>query len=423
MERIAKEQAEMGNNNLDPKFYQEAKRLLELRNNKVIVLDNLEKNVFESKSKLGSAAEEYDNFKRSYDDFDVLGNRLKTGIAKIGYGVASFKNYINRLDTALGTDIKGITPEVKEIEQSEKEVSFANKVIDKEQEYFRKRLKEVNNVGDFINYATDVAGDQIPNMLPFILTGGVGGGAVIFGSSTGNEYARMVEGEINPTPFARIYTEQEKFIAPAIFGFADTALSAIPTYGRLLRGKRVVQSAIGESAGKELFSQSALQTAKKGFIRIGKDNAGEQLEEQGANLIQNFTRVVYLKEEGATMLDGVEDVFKDTATFSTLLSAFPVALGGVIRSVTPKTDIVAMDENSKQIIALKQRIAKGNLSKSQKETIEIQIDKKVAQNKAIVMGIQENMKSKGEIVVAKINETNKEIEKYLVTKQFENEKK
>jgi hypothetical protein len=416
MDRIASEQQKMGNQ-VSPEFEQEYNRLADSYNNKLTVAASMDKDMMESKAKLGSAMEEYDNFKRSYNDFDVLGNRLKTGTAKIGYGLASFKNYLDRADRALGTEIEGFTPEIKEIEENERKVSFANKVIDKEQEYFRKRLEEVNTAGDFVSYVTDVAGDQIPNMLPFMLTGGAGGGAVIFGSSTGNQYAEMVEGEINPTPFSRVYTNEEKFVAPLIFGTADTVLSAIPTYGRLLRGKRAIQASLANEAGQELFAKSAFQTAKKGLARIGKDNLGEQLEEQGANLIQNFTRVVYLKEQDASMLDGVEDVFKDTATFSTLLSAFPVAMGGVINAVTPKTDIASMDENSKQIIALKQRIAQGGLSTSQKEVIQSQIDKKVAQNKSIVMGIQKNMESKGEVVVAKVNEVNKEIDKKLTQAQ------
>jgi hypothetical protein len=410
MERIVKEQSEMGNNNLDPKFYEEAKRLYNLRENKLTVLEKLDKDIYESQSKLGTAMEEYDVFKRSYGDLDVLGNRLKTGIAKIGYGLNSFKNYLDRADRTFGTQIEGFTPELEEIKKSDKEISFANKVIDKEQEFFRKRLEEVNNVGDFVNYVTDVAGDQIPNMLPFIMTGGVGGGAVIFGSSSGNQYAEMVEGEINPTPFARKYTNEEKFIAPAIFGASDAVLSAVPTYGRLLRGKRTVMASISESGGKELFKNSALESAKKGLLRIGKDNLSEQIEEQSANLIQNFTRVVYLKEEDASMLDGVEDVFKDTATFSTLLSAFPVAMGGVIRAVTPKTDIVKIDNNSKEIIALKQRINKGGLSESTKQTIQSQIDKKVAENKTMIMDTQKRMKSKGDVFVGKINELDKEIQ-------------
>ncbi len=413
MERIVKEQSEMGNNNLDPKFYEEAKRLEDLRRNKIIVAKSMDEELYKSKAKLGSALEEYDNFKRSYGDFDVLANRLKSGIADIGYGLASFKNYVNRADRYFGTEIEGITPEVAEIEKSEKEVDFAKKVIDKEQEYFRKRVKEVNGIGDFINYTTDVVGDQIPNMLPFMLTGGLGGGAVIFGSGTGNQYAEMIDGEINQTPFSRIYTDEEKVVAPFVFGVSDAALSAIPTWGRMLRGKRTIQSALKEKGGVDLFAKSSLETAKKGLLRIGKDNASEQLEEQGANLIQNFTKVVYLKEEGATMLDGVEDVFKDTATFSTLLSAFPVAMGGVIKSVSSADQISKFDENAKQIIALKQRLSNSDLSVSQKSIIQSQIDKKTVESKKMISDIQKKFKNKGTEILESVNDVNRSINETL----------
>jgi len=413
MKRIVKEQSEMGNNNLDPKFYEEARRLEDLRRNKIIVAKSMDDELYKSKAKLGSALEEYDNFKRSYGDFDVLANRLKSGIADIGYGLSSFKNYVNRADRYFGTEIEGITPEIAEIEKSEKEVDFAKKVIDKEQEFFRKRVKEVNGIGDFINYTTDVVGDQIPNMLPFMLTGGLGGGAVIFGSSTGNQYAEMIDGEINQTPFSRIYTDEEKVVAPFVFGVSDAALSAIPTWGRMLRGKRTIQSALKEKGGVDLFAKSSLETAKKGLLRIGKDNASEQLEEQGANLIQNFTKVVYLKQEGATMLDGVEDVFKDTTTFSTLLSAFPVAMGGVIKSVSSADQISKFDENAKQIIALKQRLSNSDLSVSQKSIIQSQIDKKTVESKKMISDIQKKFKNKGTEILESVNDVNRSINETL----------
>ena len=376
-ERVIKEQTEMGNQ-VTPELAQYTEGIVTKYNSKV---DSLKKEITDlnkSKEKLGEAEEEFDDFKRIYDESDVAFSRVYAGLNKMTNNIAQFALGVEQIKSDLGIPTAMNDTAIKagnlKVRQNLDE-------IDQYEEGFRKRLEEVNNAADFANYVTDVAGDQLPNMVPFIVTGGTSGAVTIFASGYGAKLAEMQEGEIKQTPGSRVYSKTEKVIAPFMFGISDAALSQLPTYWRLKSGARAFQSA--KPQYQDLIKQTALQKSKDLIKKAGKELAYENLEELGAMAIQNTTDV-FMGVEDAHILNGVGDVIKDTSTFAGLMQVFPMLGGAMTRVTSKKEDVAIMDQNAREIIALSNRLEETSLSEEVKKTLRERRNQKIEENNELI---------------------------------------
>lgn len=390
-ERVIKEQLEKGTTSFDPEFISYYEDLVSQAEIKTKAYNKIASEFEDKEKKLGDVYEEYDFFRRSYDNWDVFWDRVSKGIAGAGVEIIQSLFYIERMKRNMGLPTASKSQEVDDAMINQ--LNEWREGIQKLDDENRKRVEKVSNPGDFINYATDVFADQVNTVLPFAL-GGVGGFAITATRGVGGKYGDMI-GEMSKGD-GRYFTDTQLAIAPSVHASGDL-LSAVPTGLRALGAfKRVLKSAKINPTTRALMQKSFLEKSKqvfkpitKGVVEIGKEN----LEEIGATVIQNGVEIV-LGNNDINVFEGITDVIKDTTTFTAMMQLLPVPIGAVVRRIVGKTSLEKLDRNSFEIIDINKKILNPNVSQEAKSALKIRLDKLTKENNSIIESSIGNLSGK-----------------------------
>jgi hypothetical protein len=390
-ERVIKEQLERGVDSFDPKFISYYESLVSQAESKIKTYNKIADEFDDKEKKLGDVYEEYDFFRRSYDNWSVFWDRTSKGIAGAGVEIIQSLFYIERMKRNLGLPTATSSQDVDDAMISE--LNKWREGIEKLDDENRRRIEKVRNVGDFINYSTDVLADQVNTVLPFA-AGGVTGFVMTAARGVGGKYGGMV-GEMTEGD-GRYFTDTQLAIAPAVHASGDL-LSAIPTGLRAIGAfKRVFRSAKINPTTRSLINKSFLDKSKQVFKPITKgltEVAKEELEEIGATAIQNTVEIA-LGNKDVNVFDGMEDVIKDTATFTGMMQLFPVGIGAIVRRVVGKTSLEKLDKNSFEIVDINRMILNPNVSEEAKVALKARLDKLTKENNSIIESSIKNLDGK-----------------------------
>lgn len=324
--------------------------------------------LLKDKSDLGTAEQEFDLFRRENRDWANLGKTIGISAGEIGVGFLNFLEYLGTLGGNIGDD--------KTNKDVLKSISGLGSKLDKEREFLRKPVESIESVEGFVNYATDLVGNQLPILAA--TSTGAGGLALIGASSTGQKYAEMneevLQGKAN-------YTPMQMAIAPFLYGGAEV-ISEIPTYSILKNGSRVLKAA--ENTAPELIKKSAkdkaIEWAKDYGIDMSKELAGEEFTQ----FTQNFTDKYVLGKANVGLLDNTGKVFKDTFTLTSILETAPHVAGAIVKPFQSKEDLALLDENSRKIIEFSKNLEMDDLTDSDRAVIQKQIEKLTSSSSKIM---------------------------------------
>jgi len=395
--KIIETENKKGTKNFSPEFVQRANELEQQKAIKLKEYKEIENKFNSKKADIGDVYEEFDDFKRTYSGGKVFLDKLAINTSTALLNLAALVPYaVNLADNA------GLTnPAIDELNDiTLKQINNAKESVDKLNDNYRKKIEEVYNVNDFIDYTSDVTTTQLPNMMPFLL-GAPAGFAIIAAKGTGEKYSDMLKDEldlkfdgIESGRLYKTYKQQEKVIAPLVHASGDM-LATIPTALRFMKGMGRVQRAIQQNPEtRSLMQKTFWQKGKEALVReggdLGKALASELPEEALAGIIQNGVNIA-LGDTDVTVLDGMEDILKDTATFTTILKVFPLVAGKMVRAITPKSDLQTLDNNAQEILNLNKRLNDPSLTETLRATIKTQIEQKIAESDAIIDGSVSNL--------------------------------
>jgi len=322
--------------------------------------------ILKNKKDLGTAQQEFDLFKREYGDLYNFGGNVATSAGELIVNTLSGLEYV-------GTLGGNLVPTDKEAQE---DFQKADKYFKETRETLRKPVESVESIEGFVNYASDLMANQIPNLVA--TSTGAKGLTMIGTASAGKKFTEMNE-EVRQGKAS--YSPLQMAVAPLLYGSAEV-ISEIPTLSILKKGGRVLESvARGES---ELIKKTAQQKATEWAKDYGIDMSKEMAGEQFTNFSQNFNNKYILGKKDVGLLDNTGQVFKDTFTLTSILKAAPQTFGVIVKPFQSKSDLGTLDENSRKIIEFSKQLNTEGLSETEKTVIQKQIDKITADSSKIV---------------------------------------
>ena len=332
-------------------------------------ISKYENEILKNRKDLGTAQEEFDLFKREYGDVDNF----------IGNVIASGGELLNNSLLKGGSYLLSLSNNPMDQAMSYETLKASNKVSGKLDEYrnaLRKPVDEIESIEGFVNYASDLVANQIPNLVA--TSTGTKGLALIGTASAGQKFSDMKQ-EINEGKAN--YTPSQMAFAPLLYGGAEV-ISEIPTLSILKKGGRVLDAVAKNEA--ELLTKTAKQKAIEWSKDFGVDMSKEMAGEQFTNFAQNFNDKYVLGKKDVGLLDNTGRVFKDTFTLTSILKTAPHVLGSVIKPFQSNNELSVLDENSRKIIAFSQQLNTPGLTETEKTVIQKQIDKATSESATIM---------------------------------------
>jgi hypothetical protein len=346
--------------------------------------------ILKNKKDLGTAQQEFDLFKREYGDIKNFVGNIGASASEIGTGILGAVNYaasfspnaVDRVSSMKGQEI----------------VSGLDKKIEENRGNLRKPVESIESPEGFMNYASDLVANQIPILVA--TSTGMGGLSAIGASSTGKKFTEMnnevLKGKAEYSPL-------QMAVAPLLYGAAEV-VSELPTMNILKKGGRVLESVARNEA--DLLTKTAKEKAKEWAKDFGVDMSKEMSGEQFTNFTQNFNDKYVLGKKDVNLLDNTGQVFKDTFTLTSMLKVAPHAFGAVVQPFQSKSDLGKLDENSRKIIEFSKQLNSEDLTDTEKQVIQKQIDTATAESSKIVantIGKIDNMPSELYDEVVKLN--------------------
>jgi hypothetical protein len=333
--------------------------------------NELQKNedyILKNRKDLGTAQQELDLFKREYGDLKNFVGNIGASASELGSGLLGAMNFINSFSPNAADRVRALS--------GQKMVSDLDKNIAENRENLRKPVDQIESPEGFLNYASDLVANQLPILAT--TAAGAGGLSAIGASSTGKKFTEMnddvLSGKANYSPL-------QMATAPLLYGGAEMA-GEYATMGILQKGGRVLES-IARGEG-DLIKKTAVQKAKEWAKDFGVDMSKEMSGEQFTNFAQNFNDKYVLGKKDVNLLDNTGQVFKDTFTLTSILKAAPHVFGSVVRPFQSKNDLGTLDENSKKIIEFSRQLESEDLTDTERQVIEKQIEKATADSSKIV---------------------------------------
>jgi hypothetical protein len=350
--------------------------------------------ILKNKQDLGTVKDEFDFFKRTYGD---VGNFLSNaGITTRELGV----NIVSGLDF-LASQMNPLS-QISSI-QLQSKLSDINQGLSSERDNLRKSVQSIESPEGFVNYASDIMANQLPNLA--LTSTGAGGLALIGVASSGQKYTEMnnevLSGKATYTPF-------QMAAAPLLYGSAEV-ISEIPTLEILKNGGRLLDSVIKNESG--LITKTAIEKGKEFAKEWVKDTGSELAGEEFTNFAQNFNDKFVLGKKDVGLLDNTGTVFKDTLTLTSMLKATPHIAGAVLKPFQSKNDLGVLDENARKIIQFSKSLNTLNLSEEERSVITDQINKATAENSLIMANTIDNVANMPNDVYLKVTELNKKAAK------------
>lgn len=345
--------------------------------------------ILKNKQDLGTVEQEFDFFKRNYGDIENFISNAAITAEELGVNLVSGLDY-------LGSKMNPMT-QASSL-QLQSKLSDINKELSNQRNTLRKSVQSIESPEGFVNYASDIMANQLPNLA--LTSTGSGGLALMGLASAGQKNTEMnsevLSGKASYSPF-------QMAAAPLLYGAAEV-VSEIPTLEILRNGGRLLDSVIKNES--HLITKTALQKGKEFAKEWGKDLSSELAGEEFTNFAQNFNDKYVLGKKDVGLLDNTGTVFKDTLTLTAMLKSSPHIAGAVLKPFQSKNDLNVLDENAKKIIDLSKALNTLNLSDKEKSIIQQQINKATTENSVIMANTIENIANMPNDVYLKINELN-----------------
>ncbi len=364
-------------------------------------IKKLDKSIYGLDRKHGSAEEEVDLLKRNYDMLYNISGRVTQGtlnaLVTTGDMIADFaligtprnSEYINKLKKSKDELVSETVNSVSGLSDT-----------------FRKDIKDVNNVNDFINWSSDVFAVQVPNLVA--ASTGNPGLAVMGATSMAQKRFDMKQEVLNGTAK---YDDLQMVSIPLLWGAAEV-VSEIPTVS-ILKKAGLATSAINAD---DVLKRELMNSTFNNFLKTGKDYSKDQFKEAAGelftNVAQNSMDKYLLDKKNVGIFDNSEDILKDTFLMTSMLQSSPHIAGAVIKPfITPEYTNI-LDNNSKQILNLNKLIGDKNVSDEVKSVAKNKIAGLNAESGAIVNKVVssiDSMSDAGKSRIAKIEKEQSEL--------------
>jgi N12 class adenine-specific DNA methylase len=205
----------------------------------------------------------YNDYERAYSNIKNFGTRLGYGTLKIAAETAS---YIDEKTDEEGSAPTSADKTVKKVLQATKDV--ANDELDQasqeREQFISYKAKDINNIGDFGSYMTDLGTNQLPVYLTLAVAPEFGS-ALLGTSSAGDQFRNMEKEEMQP--FAKQTSFGQKLATSYIYGAAETLFEKLGTVKVL---KNIEQSIARASNGsRRLMRESVLSSVNGSAKRLG----------------------------------------------------------------------------------------------------------------------------------------------------------
>jgi hypothetical protein len=364
-------------------------------------IKKLDKSIYGLDRKHGSAEEEIDLLKRNYDMLYNISGRVTQGT-------------LNALVTTVDMIADFILPEsennpeyINRLKKSKDElVSETVNDISGLSDTFRKDIKDVNNVNDFINWSSDVVAVQLPTLV----AASTGNPGLVFMGATSMAQKRfdMKQEVLNGTAK---YDDLQMVSIPLLWGGAEL-VSGIPTVG-ILKKAGLATSAINAD---DVLKRELMNSTFNNFLNTGKDYSKDQFKEAAGelftNVSQNALNKYLLGKKEVGIFDNSEDILKDTFLMTSMLQSSPHIAGAVIKPFTSPEYTNVLDNNSRQILNLNKLIGDKNVSEEVKSVAKNKIAGLNAESGAIVNNVVssiDSMSDAGKSRIAKIEKEQSEL--------------
>lgn len=313
-------------------------------------------------------AEDFNNSRRSYDN--VFGSKAYFSAAETVNGVVKTIQTLAELSDNISNSI-GIPTLIpnsflfKNVFKNYNYYDFSEQ-IDRERSLVREDVKEVTDLSSFVNYVSDVTATQSGQMaLPMLAGYGkfamplLRQSAVYFSSGFGrgvgeseNFEERLNRGVLNPGEIGRVHSFTDKVFHGFITGGSDV-IGNLPTAIRFSKSfNKVLKNPVEANIFWKSFTTKGLEQAKDFGVELGKEYGEEGL----AELFQDASKVFVLNEPGAKIGGSIEDVIKDTTTFTLVSKVFPLLSGGVINRIASSKDQNKITSLEKELIFWKNKL-------------------------------------------------------------------
>ncbi|QMP87027.1 structural protein [Flavobacterium phage vB_FspP_elemoD_13-5B] len=332
------------------------------------------------------AYEDFDNSRRSYDG--VFGYKFYSSFAETVNGtiktIQTLAELSDKLKSKIGLPLQGADSYLFNKVFKDYNYYDFSKELEKQKELVREDVKEVTNASSLLNYVSDVTATQTGQMtLPMLA--GYGGlampllsqSAVYFASGFGRGVGesekfeeRLKRGLVEPGEIGKVHTFAEKLIHGGITGGADI-LGNLPT---ALRLSKSFNSLLSKPNTANIFWKSWTKKGLDGAKEFGTDLLKENTEESLAEIFQDLSRVFVLNEDGVNIGQSIDDVIKDTTTFTLISKIFPLMGRGVINRIASTSDKNKISELEKELYYWKGKLGE-NVSEETKAIYSDRISK------------------------------------------------
>ena len=342
----------------------------------------------ENVSKLTTAEQEYDLFKRSYGFEDKAGKVLNA-VSDFGLGALQFINMLTP-----GANQDNIALELAGI-KNEKDKLVANK--------FQKQVDSAKNINDILDYGTDVITSQSSNIALGYLTGGTGMMIGIGTSSAGNRYSELIKSNMDGKTD---YSKLQMYLSSGIYGGAEMLESN--TFKMLGGAKNIIKKAIKNEPSRLLFKESiAKKTFDSGkeFLKNYRGELGEELTTYGSQKISDIVVLdIDSKDVFKDAAKEIKSIAKDTGVMVVGLNLFPATFSKVANAFAPKDYTYALDKNNKAINDLSKILNNNDASDVVKLEAKNKIDQIVKANEDGLVKIIKNTAKLDQKLIDKVVE-------------------
>lgn len=332
------------------------------------------------------AYDDFDNSRRSYDG--VFGDKVYLSAAETVNGtiktIQTLAELSDKLKGKIGLPLQGADSYLFNKVFKDYNYYDFSKELGKQKELVREDVKEVTNASSLLNYVSDVTATQTGQMaLPMLAGYGkvamplLRQSAVYFSSGFGRGVGeseefeeRFKRGLVEPGEIGKVHTFAEKLIHGGITGGADI-LGNLPT---ALRLSKSFNSLLSKPETANIFWRSWTKKGLDEAKELGTDLLKENTEESLAEIFQDLSRAFVLNEDGVNIGQSIDDVIKDTTTFTLISKIFPLMGRGVINRIASTSDKNKISELEKELYYWKGKLGE-NVSEETKAIYSDRISK------------------------------------------------
>lgn len=327
----------------------------------------------ENDSKLGTAQDELDAFKRNYGTMANLSKRAINSIANAGVDVASGASFLNSLMSPMGKlndiSVQGQVQKSKEALEASKETLRPN--------------NEELTLQNFFQTATDMLADNTGLFLEMATPAGEVGGLAAMGvGSAGRKYSDMYA-ENNKKPGS--FSPAQMAIAPIVSGTSEALLFASPIGKALGSTKRVFRSALLDTSGKAMVDNAIKQTTENTLKNIGVEMIDANTKMQLNNIVQNAVDIDILGNRKKGYFDNSLTVLKDGTLLIGMLKTGSLAHVAMkaVTDFSHSADRIKLEQNGKMITELSKQLNNPDVDPTVKSVVESQINKATKESSKI----------------------------------------